>query len=366
MLAARSLGVLVPLVLVVACTEQPDTAGSSTGGASGAAGSAASGSPGAAGSAAGQAGSNGGGGTAGTGGAGAEAGQGGSAGGAPGASGSGGGAAGPKASAGCGKAPGPTGERQMAVDARTGLYIVSLPGDYDDAKPYPLGFGFHGRNRNHRNCQAGDCTGFQGAMGDEAVLVYMQSLREPLDAENSGWESNAEREDNARFFELVLSELKESYCVDEQRVFVAGTSSGGSFANLLACRYGDQLLAVAPVSGGLPESQNCRGAPAAIVIHGIDDPHVPFSAGEAARESYLQRSGCSDTTAPPLSQMHGDIRGKRDAQPPVEDAGCVDYQGCAAGSPLRWCEHSYGGYDGSTHGWPPVGGQMIWDFVKAL
>ena len=27
---------------------------------------------------------------------------------------------------------------------------------------------------------------------------------------------------------------------------------------------------------------------------------------------------------------------------------------------------SYGGYDGSTHGWPPVGGQLIWDFVKGL
>jgi poly(3-hydroxybutyrate) depolymerase len=272
----------------------------------------------------------------------------------------------PKPSAGCNHAPAATGERHMAVNGRTGLYIVSLPAGYDPAKPYPLGFGFHGRNRNHRNCQEGDCAGLQSVMKDEAVLVYLQSLREPLDAEKSGWESVEEREDNARFFELVLAELKASYCVDERRVFAAGTSSGASFSNLLGCRYGDQLLAVAPVAGSLPESEGCKGAPAAIFIHGIDDPQVPITAGETARRVHVARAKCSDTTQPSLPALRADIRSKRDAKPSVEDARCIDYEGCAVASPVRWCEHSYGGYDGSTHGWPPVGGQLIWDFVKSL
>ncbi len=303
------------------------------------------------------------GGLAGTGGtASTQAGAAGSAGG----SGGGGASAGPKVSAGCGKPAGPTGERQMAVAARTGLYIVSLPPNYSPDKAYPLGFGFHGRNRNHKNCQEGDCAGFQSVMGGEAVLVYMQSLREPLNNAMGGWEAQNERDDNSKFFENVLAELKANYCIDEQRVFVAGSSSGASFSNLLGCRYGDQLLAVGPVSGALPESQNCKGAPAAIVIHGIDDPHVTFASGVAARTNYATRSTCTDTTLPPIAGMHADIRAKRDAQPSVEDDGCVDYQGCAAASPLRWCEHSFGGYDGSTHGWPPTGGKLIWDFVKAL
>ncbi|HEY6078271.1 MAG TPA: hypothetical protein VIW29_05680 [Polyangiaceae bacterium] len=288
------------------------------------------------------------------------------AGGATGGSAAGGGASAPEPSLGCNQAPGPEGEQMMTVNARTGLYIVSLPSTYDMAKPYPLGFGFHGRNRNHKNCQDGDCAGFQSVMGEQAVLVYMQSLREPLDAEMSGWEGGDEREDNAQFFEQVLAEVGAKYCIDQRRVFVAGTSSGASFTNLLGCRYGDKLLAAAPVSGGLPESQNCKGAPAAIVIHGIDDPHVPFTAGEMARENYQERSGCGDTTLPELAGMHADIRATRDAEPSVEAAACVDYQGCAPASPLRWCEHSYGGYDDSTHGWPPVGGQLIWDFVKNL
>ena len=64
--------------------------------------------------------------------------------------------------------------------------------------------------------------------------------------------------------------------------------------------------------------------------------------------------------------MHADVRAARDAQPTLEKSGCVDYQGCGAGSAIRWCEHSYGGYDGSTNGWPPNGGKLIRDFVTAL
>ena len=273
---------------------------------------------------------------------------------------------GPVASAGCNKAPGPVVDRQVAVDTYTGIYIVSLPAQYDRTKPYALGFGFHGRDQTHTQCRDSTCKGFQSVMKDQAVLVYMKALRKPVDSPLGGWESSTERDGNAKFFELVLAQVKADYCVDERRVFVAGTSSGASFSNLLGCRYGDKLLAVAPVSGSLPENQNCKGAPAALVIHGIDDSHVPFASGQMARDNYLQRSQCTSTTVPLLSDMHADVRAKRDAMPSVQVAECVDYQGCRASSPVRWCEHSYGGYDNTTHGWPPVGGQMIWDFVKSL
>jgi poly(3-hydroxybutyrate) depolymerase len=296
---------------------------------------------------------------------GGNAGSGGASGGA-GQAGQGGQDTGPKRSMGCGKAGSMTGERQMSVAGFTGLYIVSVPDDYDADQAYPLGFGFHGRNRNHQNCHDGDCAGFQNVLGNEAILVYMQSLRNPTNNTQGGWESMSERDGNAEFFEEVSTLVKNEFCVDEKQVFVAGTSSGASFANLLACRYGDQLLAVGPVSGGLPENQDCKGKPAAVVIHGIDDPHVQFSAGETARDHYLQRNGCMSESEPPVATMHADIRAKRDAEPSVEDEGCVDYEGCGAGSPVRWCEHSFGGYDGSTHGWPPTGGQMIWDFVQSL
>lgn len=267
---------------------------------------------------------------------------------------------------GCGKPPSAIGERRLQVGNRTGLFVLSIPSHYDPARRYPLGFAFHGRNRNHLNCQQTDCTGVQSVMGEQAVLVYPQSMREPLDRSDSGWEWPTELDDNVRFFDAVLAQVESELCIDERRIFLTGSSSGGTFANLLGCRYGDRLLAIAPVSGGWSDVGECRGSPAALVMHGIDDPHVPIARGFLARASYAERASCSATTTPIQEAMHDEVRKARDASPSVEVAKCVDYLGCAAGHPLRWCEHSYGGYDGSTHGWPPVGGQLVWDFVSRL
>jgi hypothetical protein len=50
----------------------------------------------------------------------------------------------------------------------------------------------------------------------------------------------------------------------------------------------------------------------------------------------------------------------------LESHGCAEYQGCDPAAPVVWCEHSEGGYDGSTHGWPLFGGDRIWSFVSQL
>ena len=144
-------------------------------------------------------------------------------------------------------------------------------------------------------------------------------------------------------------------------MFAGGTSSGAHFVNVLGCRFGDRLAAVAPVAGYLPESTGCVGTPAALVIHGVDDG---LENGATARDFYVERNGCSATTQPPLADVHQDIREKRDAEPSIEEHACAVYDGCS--TPVHWCEHSFGGYDGSTHGWPPTGGQLIWDFVLSL
>jgi poly(3-hydroxybutyrate) depolymerase len=246
----------------------------------------------------------------------------------------------------------PSGILSFQVATQTAEYQLSIPPNYDPATAYPLGFGFHGRNRTGPNCHDGDCAGFQSVMGDHAVLVYMTALGGAL-----GWEGTGEREINVQYFEELLAHVKANYCVDEKRVFVAGTSSGAHFVNILGCRFGDTLLATAPVAGYLPE-RNCVGRIPALVIHGVDDPS--FSAGVEARDFYIGRNGCDSTPVPPLGPAHDSVVANR------ESHQCVSYQGCDPGKPVMWCEHSEGGYDGSTHGWPKFGGQQIWDFVQAL
>lgn len=261
---------------------------------------------------------------------------------------------GPVMSPGCGSANPSTGDLQIEIQQNEAHFIVSIPADYDENHPYPLGFGFHGRDRTGPNCQQGDCAGFQAAFEDDTVLVYMTSLG------GTGWEGQDERELNVTFFRTVLTRMKDEYCIDESRVFVAGTSSGANFTNVLACRFADQLLAVSPVAGGPVETDDCQGPVAALVIHGVDDYHVPFASGIEMRDLYVERNGCTDSTDVPISELHDSVVAN------LESHQCANYQGCPTASPVTWCEHSEGGYDGSTHGWPLFGGEAIRDFVTAL
>jgi polyhydroxybutyrate depolymerase len=270
-----------------------------------------------------------------------------SSGGEGGAGGSGGG---PTRSAGCGLPAPASGELTIDVGGQEGSYVLSLPASYDPDVPIPLGFGFHGAGRTGPQCQAGDCAGFQSVMESEAALVYMTSIAGP------SWGDDFDLNDS--FFVAVLDHLLATTCIDVDRVFVAGTSSGAHFTNLLGCRHGDRLAAIAPVAGYLPESEGCVGEVAALVIHGVDDGS--FDAGVTARDFWRQHSGCDAETVPPISEIHDAVVEER------ESHGCAEYQGCDAGVPVVWCEHSEGGYDGSTHGWPLFGGQRIWEFVSAL
>ena len=71
-------------------------------------------------------------------------------------------------------------------------------------------------------------------------------------------------------------------------------------------------------------------------------------------------TGTDLTALPPVNELHDRVVAT------LESHECADYDGCDAGLPVRWCEHSEGGYDGSTHGWPDFGGDEIWAFVRSL
>jgi polyhydroxybutyrate depolymerase len=256
---------------------------------------------------------------------------------------------GPTPSAGCNMPDPPSGDLEIDVDGVQGQYRVSLPSDYDPATPYPLGFAFHGANRTGPQCQQGDCAGFQSVMQDHAVLVYMTSVGGP------GWTNEIDL--NVDFFEHVLDEILDHYCIDESLVFTAGTSSGAHFVNILGCRLADRIAAIAPVAGVL-FGTNCGGRVAALIIHGVDDSS--FEAGTQARDFWREHDGCEDVTVPPIADVHASV-----VETP-ESHGCAEYQGCDPVAPVVWCEHSEGGYDGSTHGWPLFGGDRIWSFVSQL
>ena len=52
--------------------------------------------------------------------------------------------------------------------------------------------------------------------------------------------------------------------------------------------------------------------------------------------------------------------------PVPDDMETIDEDQLCKQLPPGWCEHSEGGYDNSTHGWPRVGGQLVHDFTASL
>jgi poly(3-hydroxybutyrate) depolymerase len=254
-------------------------------------------------------------------------------------------------SAGCGRANPPTGSRSLTTGGRRATFVVNLPSSYNPNTPMPLGFAFHGFG--NPAC-TGECVGFRSL---RAITVFPKSL-------DRGWENNPEPlTSNLRFFDDLVALMKREYCVDESRIFVAGTSSGGQFVEHLACRHGDWLWAVSPMAAYVDRGVdvNCKGKPPALIVHGVTDRAGNY--GQQTAELFARRNGCSATSPAGLAQARTDLRAAYEAR--RGEHRCFDWPGCTA-NPVRFCLFSYITYDNLTHGWPRVGGTLINEFLGRL
>jgi poly(3-hydroxybutyrate) depolymerase len=275
-------------------------------------------------------------------------------GGAGGSGGSGGnGAHVPVPSAGCGKANPVNGARTIMTGGQTGMYNVNVPAGYDANTPMPLGFGFHGLNNPACGPKQGECKGFAML---PAVTAYMKSL-------GAGWEQDPVLEPNIQYFQDVLAVMKNEYCIDTSRIFVAGVSSGGQFVEYLSCRFGDMLWQTTAVSAFVVDAANmsCKGTPPVLVIHGVTD--MAGNYGQDTAAMFAERNGCSATPPAGLAQAKMDMMTAFNAQ--QAQHVCLDWDACTL-SPVRFCISSQITYNGLTHGWPMVGGTLIGDFQKTI
>ncbi len=232
-------------------------------------------------------------------------------------------------------------------------FNVALPAGHDPRKPMPLGFGFHGFGNGACGPNQGECRGFAML---PAITVYMKSI-------SQGWEGAAVLEQNVTYFRDVLALMKSEYCVDENRIFIAGVSSGGQFIEHLTCRFGDTLWQVTPVCASVVRAatMNCKGTPPVLVIHGVTDRAGNF--GQDVAALFAQRNGCSATPPAGLAKARTDMMAAFTAQ--QAQHVCLDWEGCTA-NPVRFCISSQITYDGLTHGWPRVGGMLISEFLGTL
>ena len=363
------------LIFAVACSSSPSDGDAPRGGAAGA--TAAAGTSASAGSPAGVGGSApGGGGTAQVAGGPATAGSGGttvggasSGGASAGASnagasnagassagssngGAGGGTSRPvKPSAGCSK-----GSTQVTIPNS----LVGVPTGYTGKDPVPVVIAFHAAGNDNTSIQN---TFKSSDLAKKYLMVYPNSTSATT-SNKTGWSIQA---DKTRYTEVQAAVLSQA-CVDENRIYATGHSSGAQFVVSLLCSGDADFDAVAPVASSVYCQKWKNGPVPSLIIHGVKDEertkyNLNDGDGKKDLQPYLTSNMCTMTSTPfqpdvsKCTNIQG-IDGK------AFSPGCVEFSGCSVKT--RWCNHNDPNYGTTNHGIPCFGVRAIYDFFESL
>jgi polyhydroxybutyrate depolymerase len=231
-------------------------------------------------------------------------------------------------------------------------YLLYVPKSYDPSRPAPLVITIHGfaqwpahqMNISRWN-ELAEEYGF--------IVVYPGGTRFP-----KRWRIGAlpgSRNDpsaDIQFLSDLIDRLESDFNIDPSRIYANGLSNGGGMSFVLACALSDRIAAVGIVAGALPVSwENCQPArPVPVMmLHGTDDPIVPYYGGTFRREgsfpaipertaALAQRNSCQET--PQTLPSKGAVSG-------------IEYTGCAA-------DVIFYTIQGGGHTWPGGKPLPVW------
>jgi hypothetical protein len=233
--------------------------------------------------------------------------------------------------------------------------LIAVPPDYDGKTPVPAVMAFHAAGNDNTQMERT----FKGSdLANEYFMVYPN-------ASGNGWNMQADKSRYLDAYEALLSQA----CVDENRIYATGHSSGAQMIVQLLCSGDADFDAVAPVASSVYCQKWKNGAVPALIIHGVQDTEreaygLNDGNGEKDLQPYLTSNACQMTSTPfdpDLSKCGGISNGIDDK--PFDD-GCVEFSACSAKT--RLCNHNDPNYGTSNHGIPCFGVRAIYDFFESL
>ncbi|MBX7080817.1 MAG: hypothetical protein K1X88_16585 [Nannocystaceae bacterium] len=230
-------------------------------------------------------------------------------------------------SPGCGSEPGAITSGVIDVGGTERQFIIELPQGYDNTRPYPLVFGYHGLTENMSTAQARFRISqeWQG----QAIAIYPNGRPLAGFGGANGFEYGNPNGVDIDFFDALATQAANELCVDLDRIFVEGFSDGGYFTDSLMCYRAPYVRAAAFGGAGLggtaTQHENCGGPVPAWGMHGMTDEVVPYHYGIDARDFWIEENGCGQQTVP------------------VEPTQfCAEYQGCEGENTMIWCDSDQG------------------------
>jgi polyhydroxybutyrate depolymerase len=215
------------------------------------------------------------------------------------------------------------------------------------------------------------------------IIVYPRGT-------NNFWNDGRERApkvDDVGFIRALIAHLEKTLPIDQRRIYAAGISNGGMMTQRLACELSDKIAAIASLAASMPENYSPQCRPTAtisvLLIHGTDDPLVPYRGGPLSAASNIGGSiwPLTDTI------KYWAARDKCTGRPKIDYLPDRDpndravtrreiYRSCANGTDVILLT-----VEGGGHTWPGAnpylpesrtgrttkdfdGSEVIWDFFK--
>jgi hypothetical protein len=229
--------------------------------------------------------------------------------------------------------------------ART--FWVRVPADYDPQHAYRVVYLGQGCGARY-SANTAVYPLFQQSLGGTEEAIYV-AIDIPTNDINMDCYDNRDGPTSQEWeaFELFHQFVDTHYCVDNNRVFVAGFSTGGWLANQWGCYFAGNptpprkfapryhIRGQAAVASGEPTNQPpCNGPVAAIWFHDVSDGGNPIAGAYDACARALRMNGCVNTArcedvAARTTPWHHEV--------PMFDV-CQQYDGCPPDYPVVFCK----------------------------
>lgn len=230
-------------------------------------------------------------------------------------------------------------------------YYLYVPESYQQDKPAPLVFFFHGGASNGFKMSK-HSPFHELADRDGVIMVYPDGSSNKSEDRltwNAGDQSSATSVDDVGFVRNIYQELKQNYNIDGTRVYATGFSRGAMFAYHAACELSDIFAAVAPVAGPMTTAE-CRPAePVAVYhVHGREDSYAPIE-GTPAKLTGFGNNWPPVTDGLEFWRQYNGCEARQMETFRDKYTRCSEYVGCDSRGSVEYCFIKVHG-----HAWPQM------------
>lgn len=169
-------------------------------------------------------------------------------------------------------------------------YLVHIPPSYGRTKSIsiPLVIALHGGGGSAKDMVKLTKGGLSALADKEGfIVIYPDGIEKNWnDGREDEDKDSAHREniDDVGFISALIDHFAKELNIDKRRVYVTGMSNGAMMSHRLACELSEKISAIAMVAGAISKNKTYTCLPSrplsVLIIHGTDDPLVPWEGGE--------------------------------------------------------------------------------------